>query len=288
MANRMNEIQDAIAALAQQMQAVTQALATTQQQIQQLAANAAAASGAPLPPTSVTFAETPAKADPTAILDYTSKYGLAIYEYGKSSLYDEGTPKFDLEREGASRFEKDVQARVKRMGWDDVNQGITTYTVDGQSIDIITDYGRITKEDIKTQSEPLFLSGGARSTTRAAQNNAMMGTMLLDSLTKEAKTQVEVFANEYEFSDGGTSNKKIIVAAALYKVIMKLTTMDDKSTNQSLRDAIRNLPQYAISVNGDVPKINTYFDVNYAQLKARGEEFHDKENPLRHLRQCSR
>ena len=99
------------------MIALTNALNTTQQQLQDLI-NANAAAGAPPAPAAVAFAETPAKADPTAILDYTSKYGLAVYNYGKSSLYDEGTAKFDLDREKASRFEKDIKARVESMGWD--------------------------------------------------------------------------------------------------------------------------------------------------------------------------
>eukprot|EP00956_Cyclotella_meneghiniana_P039200 scaffold167434_cov113-Cyclotella_meneghiniana.AAC.1 len=62
------------------MVALTNALNTTQQQLQNLINANAAAGGAP--PAAVAFAETPAKADPTAILDYTSKYGLAVYNYG--------------------------------------------------------------------------------------------------------------------------------------------------------------------------------------------------------------
>ena len=108
----------------------------------------------------------------------------------------------------------------------------------------------------------------------------MMSEMLMNSITPEAKTQVEVFRNEYEFSDGGVPGDTVTVAAALYKVIMKLTTMDDKSTNTALREAINDLPEYAVAVNGDITKINTYFDTKYAQLKARGGNIDDKESLL--------
>ena len=285
------EIQDLIAALAttvqdatnqqaqsqaqltQQVQDLNTALATTQQQLQALAAGG----GAPAPPVPVAFAATPAQADVTSLLDYKSKYGSTVYEEGKKALYDEDKA-FNLEREEASRFEKDVESRAKSMGWNNALQGITTYLdQDGQSINIITDYGRITKEEIKTQSEPLFLATGAKYQTRAAQNNKMMQLMLFDSLTKEAKTRVEIWKNEYEFSDGGTPAEPIIVAAALYKVIMKLTTLDDRSTDKALRDTIKNLPAYATSVNGDIDKINSYFDNALAQLQARGNDADDKE-----------
>ena len=277
---RSQETADAIQTLANQMIALTNALNTTQQQLQDLI-NANAAAGAPPAPAAVAFAETPAKADPTAILDYTSKYGLAVYNYGKSSLYDEGTAKFDLDREKASRFEKDIKARVESMGWDHPIQGITTYTdSDGTSLNIIEDYGRISQEEIEDQAKPIYLTTGAKSSARAAQNNYMMSVMLMNSITPEAKTQVEVFKNEYEFSDGGVPGKQVTVAAALYKVIMKLTTMDDKSTNTALREAINDLPEYAVAVNGDITKINTYFDTKYAQLKARGGNIDDKESLL--------
>eukprot|EP00956_Cyclotella_meneghiniana_P000598 scaffold658_cov52-Cyclotella_meneghiniana.AAC.1 len=77
--------------------------------------------------------------------------------------------------------------------------------------------------------------------------------------------------------DGGTPEQNIIVAAALYKVIMKLTTLDTKITDKALRDIIQCLPAYCLQVHGDIDKVHTRFNNTYAQLKARGEDVSDKE-----------
>eukprot|EP00956_Cyclotella_meneghiniana_P031708 scaffold84058_cov48-Cyclotella_meneghiniana.AAC.1 len=121
------------------------------------------------------------------------------------------------------------------------------------------------------------MHNGAKRNARAAQNNDMMQVMLFDSLTQNAQTRVAVFKDEYEFEDGGTPVKKIIVAAALYKVIMKLTTLDTKITDKALRDIIQDLPAYCLQVQGDIDKVHTRFNNTYAQLKARGEDVSDKE-----------
>ncbi len=41
----------------------------------------------------------------------------------------------------------------------------------------------------------------------------------------------------------------------MYKVIMRLTTMDSVATTQSLRDNLQNLGTFAAMVKGDVDKI---------------------------------
>jgi hypothetical protein len=49
-------------------------------------------------------------------------------------------------------------------------------------INIIRDYGRITIEEIRTQSEPFYLDTGAKSQQRATQNNTMWAKALINSL----------------------------------------------------------------------------------------------------------
>ena len=52
----------------------------------------------------------------------------------------------------------------------------------------------------------------------------------------------------------------------MYKVIMRLATMDSVATTQSLRDNLQNLGMFAATVKGDVDKIHAEFDKNYSQL----------------------
>lgn len=230
--------------------------------------------------TTTTYAATPGTSKVDDLIDYSTRYGAGLYEDGSKALYESEGDKFDLDNAKVTSFVRDVQDRAHNMGWDGQNQGITNFTVNGSNIDIIEDYGRIDIADIQTQSEPFYLSTGAKFHQRASQNNEMMAKMLKESLTKSAKDQVAVYKNEYELTDGATPPKKVILAPALYKVIMRLTTLDNKSTNKALRDKIKSLPSYALTVNGDIDLIHTRFNDTYAQLKARGEEVNDKEGIL--------
>ena len=61
----------------------------------------------------------------------------------------------------------------------------------------------------------------------------------------------------------------------MYKVIMRLTTMDSIPTTQSLREHLQNLATFAATVQGDVDKIHEEFDKNYSQIIARGATVDD-------------
>ena len=56
----------------------------------------------------------------------------------------------------------------------------------------------------------------------------------------------------------------------MYKIIMRLTTINSVATTETLHKNLDGLPTYAASVNGDVDMINSYFDANYSQILAYG------------------
>ncbi len=56
----------------------------------------------------------------------------------------------------------------------------------------------------------------------------------------------------------------------MYKIIMRHATIDSVTTTQTLRDDLQNLGMFAVTVQGDIDKINAEFDTNYSQLLARG------------------
>ena len=224
------------------------------------------------------FAATPGTAKKDKVIDYSTRYGAGIYAEGSKSLYDADDAKFDLDNSKALSFVRDVKARAKKMGWDDANQGVTTYQVDGSPKDLIEHYGLIDLDDIKSQSEPFYSSVGVNHNKRAAQNNAQFAEMLKHSLTQKARDQVALYEKEYELDDG--TGEKVIVAPMMYKIIMRLTTLDTKTTNVSLRDAIRELPTVAAVVKGNIDKIHEHFNTSYTQLRSRGEDLPDKEELL--------
>jgi hypothetical protein len=85
--------------------------------------------------------------------------------------------------------------------------------------------------------------------------------------------QLLTYKNEYIF-DG------VEYAPLMYKVIMRLATIDSVATTQTLRDNLQNLSVFAATVSGDINKINTEFNKNYSQILARGATVDDPLNIL--------
>jgi hypothetical protein len=54
----------------------------------------------------------------------------------------------------------------------------------------------------------------------------------------------------------------------MYKVIMRLATINLIATTQTLQDNLQNLGVFAATVNGDIDKINSEFDQNFSQIIA--------------------
>jgi hypothetical protein len=66
----------------------------------------------------------------------------------------------------------------------------------------------------------------------------------------------------------------------MYKIIMRLATIDTVATTQVLHDNLNNLGVFAATVNGDINKINGEFDKNYTQLLARGASVDNFSEPI--------
>ena len=267
MAQQQN-INDLLAAIQQLVQG-NQALVTA---LQAQAAAPAAGAPAPLPPAPPAvpqFAEAPALANVDAILDYSTKQGVAIFDAGCASL----PSKYNLGQAGLVVFVRELQDRARTQGWSAGTQNITRYlNSDGVEIDIITAYGLIDDRTLKTATNPFVLPTGAEYTTRKSQNNAQMWRCLMSTLTDDAKAKIIAFRNEFEQVE---NNQTYTSAPLLLKTMMRLATLDNKATSETLRNNLRELPAYAAKVK-NVDDIHTYFDVNYSQLKARGEEYDDK------------
>jgi hypothetical protein len=120
----------------------------------------------------------------------------------------------------------------------------------------------------KQQCEQFCKPGKADAQSRAKQNNTMMCACLSKTLTADAKTKLLAHRSDFTF-DG------VEYAPVMYKVIMRLATMDSVATTQSLRDNLQNLGTFAATVKGDVDRIHAEFDKNYSQLLSRGASVDD-------------
>ncbi len=229
----------------------------------------------------VTFALSPGTTNPDQLIDFSTRTGQALYDTGRAKLMDDESEKFDLKVTQVVRFQEMLRTRSEVMRWTNPSQGITTYQVDGRNYDLISEYGQITYDAIKTQSEVYWKYGGAKTAQRAAQNNEMMAKCILASLTDAAKDQLLVAKHSWMINNEDPTNPtSISVAALLYKEIMRLTTLDTRATNKALRDNLKALPEYCVQVKGDIDKVNAYFMQNLNQLLSRGEGADDKEDIL--------
>ena len=235
-----------------------------------------AAPAAPAAPTAaVLFAETPQTLGVDDLIDYSTKRGKDIYNQGCEALDDKAlTNGFNMTPNETVVFIEALERKADSMGWSKGTKQITKFTNrDGVDVDIIKNYGQIDMATLKTACERFCKAGEADSTTRARQNNKMMSMCLANSLSLSAKVQLLTYKNEYIF-DG------VEYAPLMYKVIMRLATIDSVATTQTLRDNLQNLSVFAATVSGDIDKINTEFNKNYSQILARGATVDDPLNLL--------
>jgi hypothetical protein len=161
-------------------------------------------------------------------------------------------------------FIKAFHPRAMTMGWNQGARQITLFANSaGCQIGIIKSYGQINKATLKSACERFCKPGGVGSQTRAKQNNTMMSICLAKLLMADAQARLLTYRNKYMF-DG------VKYAPLMYKIIMRLVTIDSIATTQTLRDNLQSLGVYAAMVSGKIAKVHNEFDKNYSQLIARG------------------
>jgi hypothetical protein len=157
------------------------------------------------------------------------------------------------------------------MGWNQGAMQITSFVNSpGCQVDIIKSYGQINKATLKSAFERFCKPGGVHSQTRAKQNNMMMSIRLAKSLTADAQARLLTYRNEYRF-DG------VEYAPLMYKIIMRLATINSVATTQTLRKNLQSLGTYAATVSGNIDKVHSKFDKNYSQLIAKDATI---DNPI--------
>jgi hypothetical protein len=241
----------------QELQALIQALQVQVQALQNAAPAVQAAPAAAATP--VVFADTPQTLGVNNPINYFTKRGQLIYEQGCKALDNKAlTNGFNMIPNKTFVFVETFQRHANVMGWTKGTKQITTFTNhDGKSIDIIKNYGQIDKVTLKTACEQFCKAGEIDSQTRAKQNNTMISNCLSNSLSMEAKLRLLTYPNNYTFNG-------VEYAPLMYKVIMRLATIDLIATTQTLRDNLPNLGIFAATVNGKIDKINSEFDQNYS------------------------
>jgi hypothetical protein len=155
------------------------------------------------------------------------------------------------------------------MGWNQGGMQITSFANSaGRLVNIIKSYGKINKATLKSACERCKL-GGVNSQNRAKQNNTMMSFCLAKSLTADTQARLLTYRNEYMF-DG------VKYTPLMYKIIMRLASINSVTTTQTLCNNLQSLEIYAATVSCDINKVHSKFNKNYLQLIARGATINDR------------
>ncbi len=88
------------------------------------------------------------------------------------------------------------------------------------------------------------------------------------SFTNEAKRCLTTHYHEFTFN-------KVIYASLLSKIVMCLTTVDNRATTSVPQETLHNLNHQMVKLNNDIPEFKRYFTNNYEQLIGRGESIDD-------------
>ncbi len=155
------------------------------------------------------------------------------------------------------------------MGWNQGARQITLFANStGRQINIIKSYDQIDKATLKFACERFCKPVRVDSQTREKQNNTMMSICLAKLLTADAQARLLTYRNKYMF-DG------VKYTPLMYKIIMRLATINSVATTEMLRDNLQLLGMYAAMVSGDINKVHSEFNKNYSQLIARGTTVED-------------
>jgi hypothetical protein len=166
-------------------------------------------------------------------------------------------------------FVKAFHRCATTMGWNQGARQITSFANSaGRQIDIIKSYGQIDKPTLEFACERFCKPREVNSQTCAKQNNTSMRICLAKLLTADMQARLLTYRNKYTF-DG------VEYAPLMYKIIMRLATIDSVATTQTLRHNLQSLGTYAAMVNGDIDKVHSEFDKNNSQLIARGTTVDD-------------
>jgi hypothetical protein len=209
------------------------------------AAAAAPSAGA----ATVVFADMPQMLGANDLINYLTKQGSTIFKQGCKPLDDKAlTNGFAMTPNQTVIFIEAFHHRAMTMGW---NQGATQITSFASSagcqVDIIKSNGQIDKATLKSACERFCKPGEVHSQTRAKQNNMMMSIFLAKSLAADVQARLLTYQNKYML-DG------VEYAPLMYKIIMRLATIDSVATTQTLHNNLQLLGTFAATVSSNIKK----------------------------------
>ena len=208
--------------------------------------------------TTIKFALTPGQAEDD-VLDLSAKKGIMAYH---ATIKPIPVPLDGGSRE-ISHFQSQLKRRTDTAGW---NHGLGNIIdipdKNGDDQNVITQYGCLTTDDIKTQAKTYL---GTK--TRKAQNNQMMMHWLLASLTETCFGKISNDHKSYTI-DGVES------ASLLFKLLMSTSNVDTWARTYQLCTSLDNLDNYMGTVSSNIKLYNLHVRDAHEGLLVRGQKIY--------------
>jgi hypothetical protein len=244
----------ALQAITQQCQAQANAIAAIAAAPQ--AGQAAAVAGAP-----TVFAETPAKINANAIIDYSTAAGIKLYNTASAKL----PVTFDITSQTANLFCDPLTDRANKSGWY-TGEGNILMIPDSLTMnrDLIKEYCRLSLDDIKAHVST-YITGNSRRT----QNSAQMLSCIKELLSDAGKLKILSEVDKWKVDDKESG-------VLLFKVIMQKAMVDARATSSFFRENLTSLvDSYITTIDSNIELFNQYVNINRAGLQAHGEKTDD-------------
>ena len=201
----------------------------------------------------------------TGVIDYSTTEGRKYYEKSVEKLNIEP---FDCETDDLHLFVDALTERAREMGWDIPGVGITDIFHDpsdpgSEYTNILSSHGTLTIQQIRAFEEMYI-----HTDQRAAQDTYAMYRCIMNSISKSAIKRLNMWKEEYTIGEFVSGN-------CLFKILVRESGLDTKTTATYIRTSLNNLPTYMNSVGDDILKFNFYVKGLVRSLQERGERSTD-------------
>ena len=222
-------------------------------------------------PAQPTFALAPGLRGTADVLDYSDTENVKLFKAATRSLLPEDE-KFNCESSALKDFLHLLKDRTYQYGWNTAITDIATdptNLVNSPTVDLLTEYGSVTLAQVRACAEAYVFGQ-----TRAAQDSVMLYHCIMNSLGRTGRDKINVWEEEYKFSNPQGTDKRFS-GACLLKVVIRESHIDTNATTSHIREQLSSLDFYMPSVNSDIEKFNLHVQTLLEQLAARGETTND-------------
>jgi len=210
-------------------------------------------------------------------INYSTKEGKKFHSLATKSLFPKDEY-FDVEPSKFRTFMTFLSGRTKDLGFTSAggicmvppNAGTPNI---GERINTVEDFGRASMEQIKAW-EITFLAATAGADGRKAQDSKILYDMLMNSLSTQGTSRIEIWKHQYCFKVGD-NDALFESGGCLLKVIVRESYLDSNATVSTIRLQMSSLDTYVHENGTDIVELNAHVRSLVDGLTARGHTTQD-------------